>query len=71
MDKVKNDVIRSKVRVVSVEDKLREVRLRWFGHVRRRDSDASVRRCEKIVLGTSTGRKDRKRPRKSSGEVIK
>ena len=71
LDKIKNDVIRSKVGVAPFEDKLREARLRWFGHVRRRDLDAPVRRCEKIVLGFSTGGRGRGRPRKNWGEVIR
>lgn len=32
-EKIKNDDIGSKVRVASMEDKMREVRLRWFRHV--------------------------------------
>ncbi|WMV40109.1 hypothetical protein MTR67_033494 [Solanum verrucosum] len=42
-DKIRNEVIREKVGVASVVDKLREVRLRWFGHVKRRCEDAPVR----------------------------
>ena len=71
LDKVKNDVIRSKVGFVLIEEKLRETRFRWFGHVKRRDPDAPSRRCEKIVLGASMRRRDRRRPRKRWGEVIK
>ncbi|VFR03540.1 unnamed protein product, partial [Cuscuta campestris] len=52
-----------------VEDKLREARLRWLGHVRRRDADAPVRRCERItVIGGSRGRG---RPKKNWEEVIR
>ncbi|PHT72665.1 hypothetical protein T459_23450 [Capsicum annuum] len=29
---------------------MREVRLRWFGHVMRRGSDAPVRRCETLAM---------------------
>nr|XP_009802177.1 PREDICTED: uncharacterized protein LOC104247782 [Nicotiana sylvestris] len=36
-DKIRNEIIRDKVGVASVEAKLRESRPRWFGHVRRRD----------------------------------
>ncbi|PHT56504.1 hypothetical protein CQW23_04990 [Capsicum baccatum] len=49
-DKVGNGIIREKVRVISVEDKMREVRLRWFGHVMRKGLDASVRRCETLAM---------------------
>jgi len=43
-DKIKNEVIRGEIGVVS----MRETRLRWVGHIRRRNMDASVRRYEKI-----------------------
>nr|XP_033512275.1 uncharacterized protein LOC117276960 [Nicotiana tomentosiformis] len=56
-DKIRNRVIRDKVGVASVEDKLRELRLRWFGHVRRRDIDVPVRRCERLnMAGLRKGR---------------
>ncbi|KAF3667898.1 hypothetical protein FXO38_08345 [Capsicum annuum] len=61
-DRVTNEIIREKVGVVSVEDKMREVRLRWFGHVMRRGTDTPVRRCERLTLdGFKRGRG---RPRK-------
>ncbi|KAF3615746.1 putative serine/threonine-protein kinase HT1-like [Capsicum annuum] len=43
---VRNEIIREKVGVALVEDKMREGRLRWFGHVMRRGPDAAVRKCE-------------------------
>ncbi|KAL6588252.1 hypothetical protein OROMI_001230 [Orobanche minor] len=54
-DRLRNEVIREKVRVASIEDKMMENRLRWFGHVRRRPVDAPVRResmwhCIKIDI---------------------
>ncbi|XP_065881089.1 uncharacterized protein [Euphorbia lathyris] len=45
-DRVRNEIIRTKVGVTSIENKMRENRLRWFGHVRRRALDAPVRRTE-------------------------
>ena len=68
-DKIKNEVIREKVGVAPVADKMREARLRWFGHVQRRGADEPVRRCERLVLvGTWRGRG---RPKKYWGEVIR
>ncbi|KAH0664891.1 hypothetical protein KY285_026097 [Solanum tuberosum] len=68
-DKIRNEVIREKVGVASVVDKLREARLRWFGHVRRRCAEAPVRRCEGLVVEGS--RRGRGRPKKYWGEVIR
>ncbi|KAF3616840.1 Beta-glucosidase 16 [Capsicum annuum] len=39
-----------KVGVASMEEKMREVRLRWFGHVMRRDTDVLIHRCERLAL---------------------
>ncbi|XP_009630856.3 ethylene-responsive transcription factor 3-like [Nicotiana tomentosiformis] len=50
LDRIKNKVIRDKVGVTPIEDKMREVRLRWFGHVRKRSTYASVRRRERLTL---------------------
>ncbi|PHT39186.1 Photosystem I chlorophyll a apoprotein A2 [Capsicum baccatum] len=61
--------IREKVGVTPVECKMREVRLRWFGHVKRRGMDAPVRRCERLALDGF--RRGRGRPKKYWGEVIR
>ena len=42
-------MIRSLAEVAPIEEKLRETRLRWFGHVKRRSVAAPVRRCERII----------------------
>jgi len=42
-DKLRNEDIRTKIGVASIEEKMRENRLRWFGHVRRIPTDAPVR----------------------------
>jgi len=62
MDKIRNEVIREKVRVAPLEHKMRETRLRWFEHVKRRSEDASVRRCERMTL--TDCRRGRGRPKK-------
>ncbi|KAF3651798.1 putative pre-mRNA-processing factor 6-like [Capsicum annuum] len=68
-DRVRNEIIRDKVRVASVEDKMREGRLRWFGHVMRRDADVPVRRCERPALDDF--RRRRGRPKKYWREMIR
>ena len=47
-DKVRNEDIRTKIGVASIEEKMRENYLRWFGHVRRKPTDAPVQRVEHI-----------------------
>ena len=50
-DRIKNEVTRMKVGVADIASKLRENRLRWFGHVRRRPSGAPVRKVEEWDQG--------------------
>jgi len=69
MDRIRNEVIRDLVKVAPIEDKMRETRLRWFGHVKRRSVDAPVRSCERI--NTPAGRRGRGQPKKSLDEVIR
>jgi len=68
-DRVRNKTIREKVGVTPVENKMREIRLRWFGHVMRRGMDVPIRRCERLALDGF--RRGRSRPKKYWGEVIR
>jgi len=68
LDKIINEVIRGKIGVASIEDKMREARLSWLGHIRRRPRDAPARRCE--TNEDSDHRRHRGRPKKSWKEVI-
>ncbi|VDP01548.1 unnamed protein product [Heligmosomoides polygyrus] len=43
MDRIRNDVIRQKFAVAPISGKMREARLRWYGHVLRGEED-SVRK---------------------------
>jgi len=43
LDRIRNEVIREKVGVASVEEKLNEIRLKWFGHVKSRAVNTPVR----------------------------
>ena len=69
LDKIRNEVIRERVGVASIQDKMRESRLRWFGHVQRRPLTAPVRKCEVLDLGDF--RRGRGRSKKSWKEVIR
>ena len=68
LDKIRNEVIRGKIGVTSTEDKIIETRLCWFGHIKRRNTDAPLRRCEKIVCPNY--KSSRGKP-KSLSEVIR
>ncbi|KAF3677843.1 Tubulin-folding cofactor B [Capsicum annuum] len=68
-DRVRNVTVREKVGVALLEDKMREGRLRWFGHVMRRGTDAPVCRCERLALDGF--RRRRARPKKYWREVIR
>jgi len=62
-DKVRNEDIRIKIDIASIEENMRENRLRWFGHVRRKPTDVPVRRVKHINLGQI--KKAQGRPKKT------
>ena len=68
-DKIRNDVIHNKVEIVLIEEKMRETRLRWFGHVRRRPRDASMRRVDEMKQLVK--KRGRGRPKKILKETLK
>jgi len=69
LDGIRNGVIRSLAEVAPIEEKMRESRLRWFGHVKRRSVAAPVRRYEMFV--PPCGKKARGRLKKSLEEVVR
>ena len=68
-DKIRNEDIRGKVGVAEIEGKMRENRLRWFGHVKRRPIDTPVRICDYET--EVQGRRGRGRPRKTLEETLR
>ena len=50
LDRIRNEVIRDKLKVTPIEDRMRETKLRWFDHVKKKSAEALVRRCEMIYL---------------------
>ncbi|GJT01754.1 retrovirus-related pol polyprotein LINE-1 [Tanacetum coccineum] len=49
-DMIPNGVFRTNLQVVTIVNKMRERRLRWFGYVKRRPQSASVRRVESLNI---------------------
>jgi len=64
-----NECIREKVKVAPVEDKIRESRLKWFGHIKRQPSNEPVRKED--VLDLTYVKKGRGRPKKTWLENIR
>ena len=55
-DRVRNEVIRERVGVAPIEEKLTQHRMRWFGHVQRKPPEAPVhsgvlKRVDKVKRG--------------------
>ncbi|GJY10408.1 ataxia telangiectasia mutated family protein [Tanacetum coccineum] len=56
VDMIPNGVFRAELDFDSIIDKMREGRLRWFGHLKRRPQTAPVRRVEAMVVDGSRRR---------------
>ena len=67
-DKIRNEYIRSTVKVERLGIKMREGRLRWFGHVMRRDQEYVGRKMMEMEL---TGKRKRRRPKRRFLDVVK
>ena len=67
-DKIRNEYIRSTVKVEQLGMKIREGRLRWYGHVMRRDREYVGR---KIVEMKLPGKRKRGRPKRRFLDVVK
>ncbi|KAK3556562.1 hypothetical protein QTP70_009536 [Hemibagrus guttatus] len=61
LDRIRNQYIRGTAHVGCLGDKFREARLRWFGHVQRRESEYIGRRMLDMEL---PGRRQRGRPKR-------
>ena len=59
-DRIRNEVIRGTTKVREISDKMQESRLRWYGHVMRRDGQYVGRRVMEMDI---QGRRRRGRPK--------
>ena len=60
VDRFRNEEIRERLGVIELGAKLREARLRWMGHVYRREDNYVGKRVERLA----TGRKKRRPKRR-------
>ena len=67
-DKIKNEYIRSTVKVERLGMKIRKGRLSWYGHVMRRDQEYVGRKMMKMEL---PGKRKRGRPKSRFLDVVK
>ena len=67
-DKIRNEHIRNTVKVEQLEMKMREGRLRWYGHVMRRDQEYVGRKMMEMKL---PGKRRRGRPKRRFLDVVK
>ena len=49
-DKVESTVIASRVGVDDLEEHLRKKRLRWFGHIARRDEEVEIKKVFELKI---------------------
>ena len=68
MDKIRNSFIRGSLHVASIRHKVREARLRWYGHVKRRDMDYVGQRVLKMEL---PGKRKKGRPKRRYMDALK
>ena len=68
LDKIRNEIIRVRLGVASISDKIKEGRLRWYEHVKRRQMTAPVRVVETLTV---EGERCRGRPKLTWDERIR
>ena len=68
MNKIRNEYIRGAAQVGRFEEKTREARLRWFGHVRRKDDGYIGRRMLRMEL---PGKRKRGRPKRRFMDAVR
>ena len=68
MDKIRNEYIRGTAQVGKFGEKTREARLKWYGHLRRKDDGYIGRRMLRMEL---PGKRKRGRPKRRFMDVVK
>ena len=67
-DRVPTDELRGRLNIESISELVRRARLRWFGHVERKEQGDWVSECRNVVV---EGNKPRGRGRKTWRECVR
>ena len=67
-DKIRKEYMRGTAEIAKLGDKLRNARLRWYGHVRRREEDYVGKRMMEMAV---PGRRKRGRPRRRWMDLVR
>jgi len=67
-DKIRNEHIRGTAKVKRLGGKLREARLCWYGHVKRRDAQHV---CQRVLRMRLPGKRRRGRPKRRYMDEVK
>ena len=67
-DKIRNEYVRGTAKIAKLGDKLRNARLRWYGHVKRREEDFVGKRMMEMAV---PGRRKRGRPRRRWMDLVR
>jgi Reverse transcriptase (RNA-dependent DNA polymerase) len=68
MEHIRNEAVREKLKIRAIQDKMREQRLRWYGHVRRREPGYVGRRVQELNI---EGTRPRGRPKLRWLDVVR
>ena len=69
--RLRNEEIRERLGVTELEAKLREARLRWMGHVYRREDNYVGKRVERLVIGRKKRGRSKRRWRDNIREDLR
>ena len=67
-DRIYNKHIRERIEVTSIAKNMVEIRLRWFGHVQRRELNEPVRIIDQ--MGWGPYKRGRGRPKRTLNDII-
>ena len=67
-DKIKNDYVRGTAKISKLGGKLRNARLRWYGHIKSREEDYVGKRMMEIAV---PGVRKRGRPRRRWMDLVR